>query len=406
MTVTGDRSVPVTPIEEGEQQVQKQEIQEETMYNDEEGEQQLQLQEQEIQEEEDMMYNDHHDDGVAAPVNVNGRKQKQHTIQRRTGVTAEAAPYDISYRPGRIMLYSPIRQRQKWGDTQVLPRTNFGDLFFDLFYVAATYNVSFILVDQVSGTGLLYAMGTFLPVMGIWMDKMFFDSRFVFEDDLFHRLFQICILVVLATAVLHIRSVDVMSHPATHISMFVFCILLVLSKVLVLARSLEIYWFGLGQTQILKTVVVRDMRKVLISASMYLAAAIVAGIEYYGNHGQGSGSARRGLANAVVAEDEIYAGYESSTSSGVNHIPISLCLAGFLFEQILFAVFIVFFAPAGGRHKERYVERTGQDAVACCAFFVFMCCIRMIHCMLTICPLPRSTQFGAHERRLCSAPQR
>jgi hypothetical protein len=88
-----------------------------------EGEQQEQEihQKQEIQEEEDTMYNDHHGGGGGA-VPVHERKQKQRAIQRRTGVTAEAAPYDISYRPGRVMLYSPIRQRQKWGDTQVLPR--------------------------------------------------------------------------------------------------------------------------------------------------------------------------------------------------------------------------------------------------------------------------------------------
>jgi hypothetical protein len=240
-------------------------------------------------------------------------------------------------------------------------KCSWGDLFFDLFYVSATYNVSFILVDDVSGIGLLYAIGTFLPVMGLWMDKMSFDSRYVFEDDLFHRVFQISILVVLATAVLHIRSVDVMSHPATHISMFVFSILLVLSKALVVARSIEIYWFGLGQTKILKIVAVRDMRRVVISGSMYLAAAIVAGMEYCGNQGQDSGSARRGLADAAVVEDEIYDAYESSTSLGVNHIPIALCLAGYWFEQILFAVFLIFFSPTGGLHKERYVgkDRTG-----------------------------------------------
>jgi hypothetical protein len=344
MTVTDDENAPATPIEEGEQQ--EQELQE---------------------EEEDMMYNDHHDGGSAP-----GRKQQQHIIQRRTGVTAEAAPYDISYHPGRVLLYSPIRQRQKWGDTQVLPRVNWGDLFFDLFYVAATYNVSFILVDQVSGTGLLYAMGTFLPVMGLWMDKMYFDSRFAYEDDLFHRLFEICILVVLATAVLHIRSVDVMSHPETNISMFVFCLSLVLNRVFILARSGEIYFFGLGQTKILKTVAVRDMRRAAISSSLYLAAAIVAGVEYYGKQGQNgndnnsnnnnnstydSGSERRGLADAAVVEDEIYAGYQASTSFGVNHIPISLCLAGILSERVALAISIVFFAPGGGRHKERYVEK-------------------------------------------------
>jgi hypothetical protein len=95
-----DGNSPATPIGEGGQREQ----------------------EQEIQKEEGMLYDDHHDGGGGA-VPVNERKQKQHAIQRRTGVTAEAAPYDISYRPGRVMLYSPIRQRQKWGDTQVLPRT-------------------------------------------------------------------------------------------------------------------------------------------------------------------------------------------------------------------------------------------------------------------------------------------
>lgn len=32
----------------------------------------------------------------------------------------------------------PPIQRQKWGDTQVLPHVNWGDLFFDLFYVVST----------------------------------------------------------------------------------------------------------------------------------------------------------------------------------------------------------------------------------------------------------------------------
>jgi hypothetical protein len=105
MTATDDDgNASATSIGEGEHQAREKE------------------QEQAIQEEEDMLYDDHHDGGGGA-VPVNERKQKQHIIQRRTGVTAEAAPYDISYRPGRVMLYSPIRQRQKWGDTQVLPRT-------------------------------------------------------------------------------------------------------------------------------------------------------------------------------------------------------------------------------------------------------------------------------------------
>ena len=34
-------------------------------------------------------------------------------------------------------LYSHPQQRQRWGDTQLHPHTNWGDVFFDLFYVSA-----------------------------------------------------------------------------------------------------------------------------------------------------------------------------------------------------------------------------------------------------------------------------
>jgi hypothetical protein len=30
--------------------------------------------------------------------------------------------HDISYHPGRVVLYSPPQQRQKWGESQFLPR--------------------------------------------------------------------------------------------------------------------------------------------------------------------------------------------------------------------------------------------------------------------------------------------
>ena len=65
-------------------------------------------------------YEYQHDDPLTESERLTSR------IARRTNVTAEAAPYDISYRPGRVLLYSPPRQRQRWNDTQVLPRVNWG----------------------------------------------------------------------------------------------------------------------------------------------------------------------------------------------------------------------------------------------------------------------------------------
>jgi hypothetical protein len=34
-------------------------------------------------------------------------------------------------------LFSRPKQRQRWGDNQVHPHTDWGDIFFDLFFVAA-----------------------------------------------------------------------------------------------------------------------------------------------------------------------------------------------------------------------------------------------------------------------------
>jgi hypothetical protein len=39
-------------------------------------------------------------------------------------------------------------QHQQWDDNQVLPHINWGDLFFDLFYVAAAYNLGGMIISQ------------------------------------------------------------------------------------------------------------------------------------------------------------------------------------------------------------------------------------------------------------------
>lgn len=37
---------------------------------------------------------------------------------------------EVSYHPSAFQLYAPPRQRQEWGQKQILPRVNWGDLFF------------------------------------------------------------------------------------------------------------------------------------------------------------------------------------------------------------------------------------------------------------------------------------
>ena len=61
--------------------------------------------------------------------------------RRNSSILVGDDPNEISYHPSILRLYAPPQQRQQWGQRQILPRVNWGDLFFDLFYVAAAYNV-------------------------------------------------------------------------------------------------------------------------------------------------------------------------------------------------------------------------------------------------------------------------
>lgn len=265
------------------------------------------------------------------------RQSDRSITRRRRGVTeADHAPFDVSFRPGHILFYSPPRQRQKWGETQVLPRTNFGDLFFDLFYVAATYNVSLILVDEPSGTGLLYAAGTFIPVMGIWVDKTNYDGRFVHEDDLYHRLSQLAQLVILATAVLYTRPVSVMSNISGNISMFLFALAVLLAQVQSILRYVEVYLKGIGQPA-MKISCRFSLACHAVALAFYTAATTIAGVSFYGP----SGAGRR-----LAGEEPTAAG--GSTSD----IPIILMFAGMVAYILVISVNVLFFFPTGGNHKK------------------------------------------------------
>lgn len=246
-------------------------------------------------------------------------------------MTAEKAPFDLSYRPSRVLLYSPPRQRQKWGDTQVLPRVNWGDLFFDLFYVAANYNVSYIIVDSPTKEGILYAAGTFLPVMGMWNQKTMYDGRYVTDDDVFHRLMNIVMLVVLGVAVSHIRPVKTLSDASGESSIFVFTLMLVIDRLFALTLYMEVYFRGVGQKQ-LKAASVRDACLHSASLPFYVAAMVVAAIEHVG---------------------ETKSDYDAEYSSdGTTNVPILLCLFGYVGGVVIYGINIIFCFPTGGRHKE------------------------------------------------------
>ena len=312
------------------------------------------------------------------PSQTKKKKKRTRNRSKRTKASSFLLRGDVTFRPGRrIVLYTPPKQRQKWNDTQVLPRTNFGDLFFDLFYVAATYAVSLVLVENPDKYGALYASATFLPVMGIWMERTNYDARYTIgsssssggssherkdndndndhnnngnhshseksiQDDAYHQVLHLAQLVILATAIVSIRSVNDMSNSFQDPSMFMFALSLVLERLHTILKHVEIYFKGIGQEQPMKASAKSSILYAGWTLCFYLAATIVAGLNYYYYGPHQGGTSRRILA-------------ETSAPSQVDHVPIVLVLVGYLLYMCIVVIRIVFCAPPGGQHKKLYV---------------------------------------------------
>jgi hypothetical protein len=269
-------------------------------------------------------------------------------MSRRLNVTADAAaaPYDQSFHPGQsmILLYSRPRQRQRWGDAQILPRVNWGDLFFDLFYVGATYNVSDIVVGAPNPTGLLYAAGTFLPIMGIWAQKMLYDARYVTESDIYHRCMNMLRLLILGVAVVHIQPAEQLSNDWEYPAMFTFSLMMVLESILSILQYLELRLTGVGQPA-MKVAAMRDVRGQSVSLVFYMAAMVVSAVHFFTleENNENIDATHMGR---VLAESS------PKTDPETNHVPITLLLSGYLISLVAWTIKVIFCFPSGGRHKE------------------------------------------------------
>ncbi|KAL7564133.1 hypothetical protein ACA910_021108 [Epithemia clementina (nom. ined.)] len=184
--------------------------------------------------------------------------------------------------------YRPPRQRQRWSDNQLAPHTEWGDIFFDLFYVAAAYNLGNLLREDPSPRGLLYLVGCFFPIMGIWTSKMFYAARFFVVDDIFHRLYEVATLMPLATSVLHIQTVPILSDLKNNIDMFAFTLSISIGVFLNLLRSAEIIicQHYLQTDGLYPEAYYSSWRDIIWGLPFFcfsLLATIYSAIQYYGN---------------------------------------------------------------------------------------------------------------------------
>jgi len=256
--------------------------------------------------------------------------------------------HDISFHPGKIHFYLAPQQRQTWGDSQVLPRVNWGDVFFDLFYVAAAYNFGNILHHSPSASGVLYFVGTYFPVLDNWKEKVYYDARLSLRDDIFHRIFEMCFHMANAAIILHIRPVEVMANSKDNIDMFAFSIAQVIYNFLVFAGYLEVFFLAEGQKSLLKRVASRDFKLKMVSFPFYLGAAVVSGINYYSDDNSTDNSSDDyAIRNSAESENAA-----AASSNFVDYLPIWLCIGGALAHFLFFLFLTQIWFPNDGSHKK------------------------------------------------------
>lgn len=170
---------------------------------------------------------------------------------------------------------------------------------------------------------------------------MFFLSRFFYREDVVHRLFEVVTLVAMATAVLHIRSVPIMSHPEKDVDMFAYCLSIAVSAVLGWLRSVEVILCqrrgcrGLHPEAV--KVAQRDLIWTGIPICFFITATIYQGIQTYGNDESTSSKPHRLLAETIGLKT-----YPDSLSE--DDIAVWVMLAGSISMQLALGIMLLFWS--------------------------------------------------------------
>jgi hypothetical protein len=284
--------------------------------------------------------------------------------------------------------YAPPHQRQRWGDTQIAPHTNWGDLFFDVFYVAAAYNIGNMLKEMPSPRGLLYAAGVFFPIMNLWSFKVYYDSRFYYLNDYYHRVYEVFLLCALATVVLHIRPVSVLSHPSKYPDMFICCLSINVGYLFAMGRLLEVvvcYHCMKKQTGLhpeAASSCLRDLLGHVVAFGCVVSATIYSGMQYFNagsesvdstksTESYNSTSSANNSDHRSVAESDSTSMSSSSydSSDEPDTIPIWLLLGGTFASCAWFFVMLLYFTFHKEDHK-RYSSQVCLCSICAIAYIL------------------------------------
>lgn len=190
----------------------------------------------------------------------------------------------------------------------------FGSLerFFDLFYVAAAFNLAMIMKDAITLESLLYFFCCYLTVITIWYEKLYVDSRFATDDNLYLRAIEAIHLIMLGLAIQHIRPVESMKYTCEYATTFTFTLSISLIYMLHIGTYFDLAWHVVGGPEAVSNAKLSIQRKVLGALPVWVATCWAARDYYF----------RR---NTEEREDICENG---------NSFPIILCGLSFFMEQV------------------------------------------------------------------------
>lgn len=179
--------------------------------------------------------------------------------------------------------YSPPVQRQRYGDDTVLPHVGWGDLFFDLFYVGAAFNLG-VLIKSLIGAeqvirGVVYFFGSLGPLWACWDTETFYQSRYL-TIDYCHRITEVLRYIFVAAAIFTITPFQDYYDPLSA-NIVVYTLAMMLEQMMQLALTVELYFKGLGDEVPIKNHSLYEIKfRKLPILTMYIVAFVIATVTY------------------------------------------------------------------------------------------------------------------------------
>jgi len=174
--------------------------------------------------------------------------------------------------------YSPPVQRVRWGEDQKLSHADWGDLFFDLFYVAAAHNLVELLWSAAKSKELLrggiFFIGTLGPLWMCWQYQTYYRARYE-TNDYFHPLLFVLRYIFIALAISNV------SESMTHGNIMAFILGVISDLIICMGLDLELYYKAIGDKDCIKAHTMDHIKyRRGVTFVLYVAALIIAAVSF------------------------------------------------------------------------------------------------------------------------------